>query len=133
MAKLYYGFIVAGIILGGKLVSFQPDMPDTLQGREEVLAQRINKAAPAPLRSYSFITGAKVSNGTLELDVSISSAAVKLATDGSFRTGIVVGTCKGPVFSDLLKRGGLIRFVFTAADGSRLSPVTIRALDCPTT
>ena len=131
MARLFIGTAVAAVIVVAKLVLPHPAMPDTLQGREEFLAQGVNKAAPIPIGPYGTMTGAKVSDGTLEVNTSFSSSAPKITVDDGFRRGAVTAACRNPIYSDLLKRGGRIRFVITAGDGTVFAPVTIAPSDCP--
>jgi len=130
MAKVWIGLTVAAVLVGAKLVSANPSMPDTLQGREEFIAEGVNKGAPIPAGPYTSMTGAKASDGTLEIDSSLSPTAPKITIDETFKRGMESTTCKDPTFSDLIKRGGTLRFVLTDGGGNVLPPVTISSSDC---
>ncbi len=131
MAKIWIGLTVAAVVLGTKLIGSHPAMPDTLQGREDFLAQGVNKAAPIAIAPYLTMTGAKVADGALEIDLAQSSSAPKITMEDAFRRGLAFGTCKDSTFSDLIKRGGSIRLAITTSDGVALAPVTISSADCP--
>jgi hypothetical protein len=107
-----------------------PTVPDTLQGREDFIAKGINGTAPIPMGPYSSMTGAKVNNGTLELDVRLSPTAPTITLDDAFMHGVAFGVCKNSTMSDLIKRGGSLSMVFTNTDGQVLPPATISS--CPT-
>ena len=133
MAKFWIGLTVAAVMVGAKLMASHPSMPDTLQGREDFLAQGVNKAAPVAMGPYLTMTGAKVDNGLLEIDIIQSPTAPRITAGDAFKHGLASGACKDPTFSDLIKRGGAIRSAITTSDGAALPLATISAGDCSTT
>jgi hypothetical protein len=103
----------------------RPAIPDSLQGREDFFVTGIKSAAPIPIGPYSSMTGANAKDGNLEIEISLSPSAPPIAVDDAFERGIVIGTCKDPVLSDILKRGGTISYAFSAAGGLAMRTATV--------
>lgn len=129
MAKLMIGVVVGVVVFAGKML-LHPAMPDTLEAREAFFAKGVNAAAPVAVGPYSSMTGAKVSDGVLELDVQLSPTAPKITMDSAFMHGFEIGTCRNTTFNDLIKKGGSVRMTFTNPDGQVLPPATVSS--CPT-
>lgn len=123
------GLAIGVAVFAGKMF-LHPAVPDTLEAREAFLANGVNAAAPVAIGPYSSMTGAKASDGVLELDVRLSPTAPKITMDGAFIHGVEVSACKNAGFSDLIKRGGSVKMAFTNPDGQALPPATVS--NCPT-
>ena len=128
MAKVMIGLAIGAAVLGAK-VMLHPSLPSTPEGQAKFYANGFNAMAPRKAGPIATMIGAKSEGVTLELDHQLVPNAPALTVEA--RHDVAVGTCGTPgPLKDFIAKGGVIRSVYTTADGQVLPPVVISS--CPT-